>query len=183
MIELGKITSTSKYISLILRHKPEAVGIKIDKHGWANTADLIQAIKIDMQTLEYIVETDNKGRYEFNSDRSKIRARQGHSIDVDVELEEREPPAILYHGTAEKYISSIEKYGIIPKGRLYVHLSSDIETAENVGKRHGNPVVIQINTGEMYADGYKFYRSRNGVWLTKFVDSKYIGKNRRILSV
>lgn len=127
-----------------------------------------------MKELEEIVRTDNKQRYSFNEDKTLIRANQGHSIPVDVELEEKEPPIVLYHGTGEKYVESIDRRGLIPKSRLYVHLSSNIVTAVNVGKRHGTPVVYEIDAGQMYKDGYKFYESANKVWLTKEVPIKYM---------
>lgn len=177
------LTNVSRYISLILRHKPETIGIKLDEHGWANTEELINGIKktekeFDMETLEEIVRTDNKQRYSFNNDKTLIRANQGHSINVDVELKEMEPPKVLYHGTGEKYIDSIEEQGLIAKTRLYVHLSSDLNTARTVGKRHckgeEEPVVLFIDTETMYKDGYKFYLSENKVWLTKVVPVEYI---------
>ena len=131
------ITDTSRFISLILRHKPETIGITLDEHGWANVKDLIEGIKktrpFDMDMLEEIVRTDNKQRYSFNEDKTLIRANQGHSIPVDVELTKAVPPDILYHGTGEKYVSSIDKEGLLPKSRLYVHLSKDEDTAVNVG--------------------------------------------------
>ena len=127
-----------------------------------------------MAQLEEIVSTDNKQRYSFNEDKTLIRANQGHSIPVDVELEEVTPPDILYHGTGEKFVSSINKLGLIPKSRLYVHLSKDIDTAKNVGKRHGNPIIYSVDCKKMIADGYKFYLSVNGVWLTKEVPIKYL---------
>ena len=174
------LNNTSKFISLILRHKPETIGITLDEHGWANVAELIDGILktqyIDMAMLEKIVATDNKQRYSFNEDKTLIRANQGHSIPVDVELPEKKPPAILYHGTGEKYVSSIEEQGLIPKSRLYVHLSEDEQTAKMVGSRHGKPVIYEIHAGEMYDDGYVFYLSVNGVWLTKSVPTKYMKK-------
>lgn len=176
------LQSISRYISLILRHKPEVIGITIDKHGWAKVEELIQGIEknnpeFNMEALEEIVRTDNKQRYSFNDDKTLIRANQGHSIPVDVELEEKEPPKILYHGTGEKYIESIGQNGLIPKSRLYVHLSKDVETAKAVGKRHGKEVVYSINSGQMYKDGYKFYLSKNEIWLTKKVPKKYLMKD------
>ena len=129
-----------------------------------------------MEMLEEIVRTDDKQRYSFNEDKTMIRANQGHSIPVDVELESVEPPEFLYHGTSQKYIDSIEKQGLISKSRLYVHLSKDEETAINVGKRHGNPVVLIINSRQMFEDGFSFYKSVNGVWLTKEVPIKYLRK-------
>ena len=127
-----------------------------------------------MQELEEIVETNDKKRYEFSDDKKKIRARQGHSVDVDVELEEKTPPDILYHGTATKFLESIYKNGINSGNRLYVHLSNDEDTAKKVGSRHGTPYVLKIDANKMFNDGNKFYLSNNDVWLTKFVDKKYI---------
>ncbi len=176
---MGKLDKLSVLISLVLRHKPDAAGIQLDEHGWANVDELIEGVKntgrqIDMDVLEEIVRTDNKQRYSFNQDKTLIRANQGHSIPVDVELEERQPPQYLYHGTADRFLGSIMADGLKPMSRLYVHLSKDKETAVKVGKRHGSPVVLKINSEEMWKDGVKFYLSQNGVWLTKYVDNKYI---------
>ena len=175
--------STSKFISMILRHKPESIGITLDEHGWADVQELIAGInaadknaRLDMEMLEEIVRTDEKQRYSFNEEHTLIRANQGHSIPVDVELEEVAPPAVLWHGTGEKYVESIDRQGLIPKGRLYVHLSSDQETARKVGARHGKPVLYRIDTAAMAADGYHFYLSVNKVWLTKEVPVKYLCK-------
>lgn len=171
---------TSKFISLILRHKPEVIGIKLDNNGWANVNELIDGINksgnhnLTMSLLDDIVREDNKQRYKFNEDKTKIRANQGHSIKVDVELQECIPPDVLYHGTGEKYIESILETGLEPRSRLYVHLSKDKDTAYNVGKRHGNPVILNIDAKQMVLDGYKFYLSDNKVWLTKGVPMKYI---------
>lgn len=175
------LDTISKFISMILRHKPEEIGITLDEHGWANVDELIAGIAkqyngFGMSELEEIVRTDNKQRYSFNEDKTLIRANQGHSIPVDVELEEKEPPIVLYHGTGNKYVESIDRKGLIPKSRLYVHLSKDIATAVNVGKRHGEPVVYAIDTAKMYQDGFKFYESANKVWLTKSVPTKYMMK-------
>lgn len=173
--------SISKFIALVLRHKPEAAGIVVDSQGWANTGNLVQAIKklkdptFSVSDLAEIVYTDSKGRYSFSDDLRLIRANQGHSINVDVELEEVEPPTLLYHGTATKYIDGIEAEGIIPKSRLYVHLSETVSTATDVGKRHGKPVVYTIHAKKMFDHGYKFYKSVNGVWLTKTVPTDYFG--------
>lgn len=173
--------SISKFIALVLRHKPEAAGIVVDSQGWANTGNLVQAIKklkdptFSVSDLAEIVYTDSKGRYSFSDDLRLIRANQGHSINVDVELEEVEPPTLLYHGTATKYIDGIEAEGIIPKSRLYVHLSETVSTATDVGNRHGKPVVYTIHAKKMFDHGYKFYKSVNGVWLTKTVPTDYFG--------
>ena len=173
------LTNLSRYMCLILRHKPEVIGISLDEHGWANVDELIAGIAqnnpgFDMDILKEIVRTDNKQRYSFSDDQTLIRANQGHSIPVDVELEEKEPPEYLYHGTGEKYVSSINKRGLIPKSRLYVHLSQDTETATKVGKRHGKEVIYQVATGQMRRDGYPFFQSVNGVWLTKQVPVQYL---------
>ena len=172
------IQDTSRFLSMILRHKPEEIGITLDEHGWANVEELIAGLAkrkpLDMQILEEIVATDEKQRYSFNEDKTLIRANQGHSIPVDVELPVTQPPEYLYHGTGEKYMESIMKIGLIPKSRLYVHLSADYETAVKVGKRHGTPVVLLVHAAEMAKDGYIYYRSVNGVWLTKEVPVEYL---------
>lgn len=141
--------------------------------------ELLQGVQvsgrsIDMATLEEIAATDNKGRFAFNGDKSKIRAVQGHSFAVDLQLEEKTPPDTLYHGTAEKYLKSIKQNGIEKRNRQYVHLSCDEQTAVKVGSRHGKPVVLRIYAGQMAADGFKFYLSENGVWLTDSVPFKYV---------
>lgn len=175
-----KFQKTSKFLSLILRHKPEVIGISLDKNGWADVSGLIEGVNrngkyfLDMSTLEEIVRTDEKQRYSFSQDKKKIRANQGHSVRVDVELKETRPPETLWHGTGEKYTDSINAEGLKPKSRLYVHLSADVETARKVGKRHGRPVVYKINSGEMYRQGYIFYLSENGVWLTGNVPSGFL---------
>ena len=172
------LTKISRFISLILRHKPEVINIQLDEHGWANVKDLIEGVSesynFNMSMLEEIVRTDEKQRYSFNEDKTLIRANQGHSIPVDVELEEAIPPEFLWHGTAKKYVDSINAIGLIPKSRLYVHLSKDIETAITVGKRHGKVVIYQVASKQMYDNGYKFYLSKNGVWLTKNVPDIYL---------
>ena len=165
---------------MILRHRPEVIGITLDEHGWADVQELITGINasgghdLDMDGLEEIVRTDEKQRYSFNEDHTLIRANQGHSIQVDVELEEKIPPAVLYHGTGEKYAASINAQGLIPKSRLYVHLSSDVETAKKVGARHGRPVIYRVDCAAMTKDGYRFYLSANHVWLTKKVPGRYL---------
>ena len=174
------LTQTSRYISLILRHKPETVGITLDEHGWANVDELIAGVNkthpLTMELLKEIVRSDEKQRYSFNEDETLIRANQGHSIPVDVELPELEPPEFLYHGTGQKYVESIDRQGLISKSRLYVHLSIDKETAVKVGRRHGVPVIYTIQAATRFRDGYLFYRSVNGVWLTKKVPVNYLEK-------
>jgi putative RNA 2'-phosphotransferase len=177
-----KNVTLGKFISKILRHEPGLIGIRVDEHGWADVEELIAGIQaaghpeFDMAALEEIVETNNKQRYSFSSDKRLIRANQGHSIPVDVELEEKNPPDLLWHGTGEKYVPSIDARGLIPKGRLYVHLSSDRETARKVGSRHGKPVIYEIDCRKMKEDGYRFFLSANHIWLTKEVPAKYLKK-------
>lgn len=164
----------SKYLSLILRHKPEIAGITLDANGWADINSLLAGAKINFETLERIVRENDKQRFSFNADKTKIRANQGHSIKVDVELEEKVPPEFLFHGTIERNATSIERDGILKGTRLYVHLSADVETAEKVAaRRNGDKVIYKISAQIMNRDGYKFFQSKNGVWLTKFVPPKY----------
>lgn len=174
-----KKNNLSVFLSLILRHKPEEIGLTLDRYGWANIDELIEKVSasgrtISREILEEIVRTDDKNRYSFNDDKKKIRANQGHSIPVDVQLKKVIPPDKLYHGTATKFLEGIKKSGINSAKRLYVHLSQDIETAKIVGSRHGNPVVLEINAKEMNRHGVEFFLSENGVYLTKRVDYKYI---------
>ncbi len=172
------LKDTSKFLSLLLRHKPQLVGLELDEHGWADVNELIRRVSrrrpLDRTTLEQIVATDDKQRYSFSADGKLIRANQGHSIPVDVELSELEPPPILYHGTGERFAASIKIHGLLKKSRLYVHLSSDVDTATKVGRRHGTPKIFRVNSGKMFADGFKFFRSVNGVWLTEHVPVKYL---------
>lgn len=176
----GSLDRISKFLSMILRHHPETIGIQLDEHGWADVEALIKGIQktrpFDRYMLEEIVRTDNKQRYSFSEDKTRIRANQGHSVSVDVELSVVEPPEILYHGTGKKFVESIDRTGLLPKGRLYVHLSADTDTAVQVGKRHGQPVVYRVFGKRMREDGFVFYRSVNGVWLTKEVPVKYLEK-------
>ena len=160
-----------KKLSYLLRHDKSYA---FDEHGWREVSDLVGNHGFTMEELREIVATNNKQRYEFSEDMTRIRARQGHSNQVDVELEEAIPPDVLYHGTAKEFADSIMKQGILKGKRLYVHLSTTIEAATKVGARHGEPVVLAINAKRMHEDGTKFFLSRNNVWLTEFVDAKYI---------
>jgi len=176
------VKSLSKFLSLILRHKPETVGIKLDAGGWADVNELLRGIKrggknISFADLEKVVAENDKQRFSFNTDKTKIRANQGHSINVDVELEEKIPPTKLFHGTLEKNSAQIERDGILKMSRLYVHLSADIETAEKVARRRkGTPLIYEVDAAKMSADGITFYQSVNGVWLTNHVPPKYLSR-------
>jgi len=170
-----------KFLSLVLRHDPDKIGLELDEQGWANVKELIEKCKkhryhFSMEDLIEIVETNDKQRYSFNEKRNKIRANQGHSIDIDLALSPTEPPEYLYHGTATRFLSSIMEEGIVKGSRQHVHLSKDKETATKVGTRHGKPTILTIRTGQMYADGILFYQSDNGVWLTEYIDVKYISE-------
>lgn len=168
-----------KFISLILRHKPEVIGISLDENGWADVESLIRGINkagkaIDKEILSRIVRENNKKRYSYNEDCTKIRANQGHSLTVDVNLKKAVPPPRLYHGTATRFIESIKIKGIIKGNRQHVHLSEDKETAFKVGKRHGKPIVLVIDTREMMKVGYTFYLSENNVWLCEDIPWQYV---------
>lgn len=171
----------SKFLSLILRHQPEIIELRLDENGWAEVNELITKsakgrMHFSFEDLEEVVETNNKKRFAFNEDKTKIRASQGHSIAIDLALKVAQPPDFLYHGTAQSNISSILDNGIEKRSRQHVHLSADKETATKVGMRHGKPVILTIRTKEMHDDGIAFYLSANGVWLTDFVNAKYISK-------
>lgn len=172
---MNSLTQKSKFLSLLLRHKPETVGLELDKNGWADVSMLHMLAEISEHELREIVELDTKGRYEYNRNRTKIRACQGHSIkEVDLELK---PTPLrtdqLYQGTVSKFIQSIIDTGLKPQKRNYVHLSEDVETAIEVGKRRGKPIIVVVDAWRMENDGIPFYLSNNGVWLIEYVDPKY----------
>jgi len=167
----------SKFLSKILRHDPQSVGIVLSDKGWANVSDILKVLKIKKIELDEIVETNDKKRFEFDQHQLRIRARQGHSIEVDVELQSFIPTDYLYHGTASRFLDSIMKHGLEKQSRNHVHMSDNIQTATNVGSRHGSPVILQIDAVQMHKDGLDFYKSNNGVYLTDNVPTKYITIN------
>ena len=174
-----QVKHISKLMSLVLRHKPETIGLQLDEYGCANVIELIQKInangtKVDIATILIVVETNDKKRFGFNEDKTMIRANQGHSIEVDLNLKPSIPPDILYHGTADRFVDSILKEGLTKQQRQHVHLSRQIETARAVGTRHGKPVILHINAKAMQDDGYLFYVSENSVWLVDAVPTQYI---------
>jgi putative RNA 2'-phosphotransferase len=170
----------SKFLSLVLRHSPATIHLNMDKNGWVNIQELIdnankyKRMHLTIDIIKLIVATNDKQRFRISDDGKSIRANQGHSISVDLELENKAPPDILYHGTAGRFIDSIMKDGLKPMTRQYVHLSLNEETAIKVGKRHGKPVVLYIDAKRMNEEGYKFYLSENKVWLVDKVPQKYI---------
>lgn len=169
-----------KYVSMLLRHHPEEAGIILDEHGWTDVANLIEKVKprytLTEELLHEMAFGKDKQRYEFSEDGKRIRAVHGHSVKVDLGYDAVEPPSVLYHGTAEKYRKSIEEHGLIKKDRQFVHLSENVEQAKEVGSRHGKLIIYEVNARNMYGDGYVFYRSTSGVWLTDHVPVKYLNE-------
>ncbi len=162
----------SKTLAYILRHDPASIGTTLDENGWCAVQNLEMLFTI--KELENIVDFDSKGRYEFNCDKTKIRATYGHSVSVEIDYMSCTPPQVLYHGTSEKYRINIEKEGLIPRSRLFVHLSQDIDVAIEIGKRHGNSIVYEIDCKMMSSNDCLFYRAGNGIWLTNNVPVKYL---------
>ena len=173
------LKSLSKFISLILRHKPEVIGIKLDKNGWAEVDELIEGVmdknrEIDLPILEALVASDEKQRYVFNDDKTKIRASQGHSVKIDLELEPVKPPKLLFYATLDRYVGSIMINGLEPRARNHVHLAEDEASAFDDSERTNETIIFKIFSGAMFRDGYHFYQSANGVWLTDKVPNKYL---------
>ncbi len=168
---------SSKFLSLILRHQPERIGIDLDKNGWVEIDTLLTALSKSQHSLtrtelESLVESNDKKR--FTIDGNRIRANQGHSLSVELDLKPQQPPAILFHGTATKYLDSILKQGLLKRKRQHVHLSSELITAEKVGKRHGKLVILNVDASKMANDSIPFYLSANGVWLVDHVPAHYL---------
>lgn len=180
-MEEKKLRNYSKFMSLVLRHDPGKIGIKLDDAGWTDIDKLLKnagehnrARGLTLEILQEVVATNNKKRFEFNEDGTKIRARQGHSVQVDLGDEECKPPDCLYHGTPTKFVTPIRSGGLLKMSRHAVHLSPDYETAINVGQRRGKPVIIKVRAQDMHADGFKFYRTGNNVWYTDHVPTDYL---------
>lgn len=179
MITEKENTQISKFLSLVLRHQPEAIGITLDEQGWVAVKELLFRLTshgtvVTFDALNHIVETNAKKRFAFNGDRTRIRASQGHSVEVELGYAPQTPPEILYHGTGSQSVDVILSSGLDKRSRQHVHLSSDLETAINVGQRHGKPVVLTVDTVTMLQDGYTFFISENGVWLTDSVPAEYL---------
>jgi len=177
----SRIVIISKYLSKHLRHQPDAIGIQLAAGGWVNVDKLLAAcannqFPITRQELDEVVATSDKKRFSFDATGTLIRANQGHSVEIDLQLEPVVPPNVLYHGTREKAVESIMQTGLVKMRRHHVHLSQDIATAKTVGARHGKPVVFVVDAGIMHQDGYKFYCSDNGVWLVDAVPPEYLQK-------
>ncbi|AYL94565.1 RNA 2'-phosphotransferase [Mucilaginibacter celer] len=181
MLTEKETTNLSKFLSLVLRHKPEEIGITLDEQGWVPVAELLNKLNaygnnVTLEALEHVVDTNAKKRFAFSDDKLNIRASQGHSVEVELGYAPQTPPDVLYHGTAASSVESIMQNGLEKRSRQHVHLSIDTDTAVNVGGRHGKPVVLTILTGEMHKEGYKFYLSENKVWLTDEVPPQFISQ-------
>ena len=176
------LESASKFLSYVLRHEPDAIGLVLDREGWANLDELVSKAtaagkRIERKMIEDVIARSEKKRFSISEDGSCIRAAQGHSAQlVAISYPEVEPPEILYHGTATRLMASILHEGLKAGSRQHVHLSGDVETAVAVGRRHGKPVVLKIAAGEMRRNGMKFYRAENGVWLTEAVPTGFISE-------
>ena len=175
-------TKISKFLSLVLRHQPQTIGLKLDSAGWAEVDELITKMcqygkQIDRKQLDAVVAQNEKKRFAFDESGRKIRASQGHSIKIDLAYKPVQPPDVLYHGTAKHNLESIYGKGLVKGSRHHVHLSLDQETAFKVGSRHGYPVILEIDTLQMYTDGHVFFCAENGVWLTEHVPVDYLKKN------
>ena len=173
------VVKTSKFLSLVLRHEPGKIGMTLDSNGWVDVEVLLDKLRqhgkqIDRQILEHVVATNDKKRFSFSEDGQRIRANQGHSVEVDLALPPQVPPDVLFHGTATRFLDPIREKGLIPGSRQHVHLSRDEATAVKVGQRHGKPVVLVVRAGEMHVEGLAFYCSDNGVWLTEHVAPRFI---------
>lgn len=169
----------SKFLSLVLRHQPEKVGLTLNHEGWASVSELLTAFEangfpLTPDELREVVRSNDKKRFSFSRDMLFIRANQGHSVTVELGYEPELPPPVLYHGTAERFLPSIRQQGLIKGRRHHVHLSDNTETAKIVGRRYGKPVVLRIDSERMQRDRYLFFRSDNGVWLTESVPVEYI---------
>ncbi|QNF32161.1 RNA 2'-phosphotransferase [Adhaeribacter swui] len=179
MLPEKEIVRISKFLSLVLRHRPEKIGISLDENGWTDVTTLIQQVNkngvpLSREVLKLVVETNSKKRFAFNADKTKIRASQGHSVNVNLDYTPQTPPAILYHGTSERHLKSILATGLQKQNRHHVHLSTDVVTARNVGQRHGKPVILRIDAEIMTKNGYLFYLSENQVWLTDHIPTEYL---------
>lgn len=168
----------SKFLSLVLRHKPETIGLTLDESGWADIDDLIRlagpSIPLTRELIGRTVLESDKQRFRISTDGARIRANQGHSINIDLRLEPRQPPESLFHGTSVAVLDSIRAKGLLAGSRQHVHLSAERETARVVGARHGKPCVLLVQAGQMHAAGRTFWLSDNGVWLTKHVPVDWI---------
>ncbi|HEX2145411.1 MAG TPA: RNA 2'-phosphotransferase [Glycomyces sp.] len=167
-----RLVRVSKFLSRHLRHDPDEIGIELDEHGWVQVDALLKAadehgFPITREELDEVVSQNDKQRFAVRD--GQIRANQGHTVDVDLDLVSVEPPPVLFHGTTDRFLDGIREEGIKPMERHHVHLSPDRETAVKVGSRRGKPVILEIDAARMAEKDHRFYRSENGVWLTEYV--------------
>lgn len=170
---------TSKFLSLVLRHEPERIGLQLGEAGWVGVKELLQAIhrhgvSLTLEQLQHIVATSDKKRFAFSEDGQRIRANQGHSVEIDLQYPPQTPPEVLYHGTAMRFLDAIRQSGLQKMDRHDVHLSTETRTTVQVGGRHGKPVMLTIRAGDMHRAGFVFRCSANGVWLVNEVPPQYI---------
>jgi putative RNA 2'-phosphotransferase len=177
------MVTVSKFVAKHLRHAPDALGLTLQPGGWASVDDLLLASErlgfaISYDELIECVETSDKKRFSFDETGDLIRANQGHSVEVDLQLDEKEPPGVLYHGTVERFLASIMAEGLKKGKRHHVHLSNDTETARRVGARRGKPVILQVDAAKMHGQRFKFFLSTNGVWLADSVPAGFLTRTR-----
>lgn len=175
-----EIKSISKFLSYTLRHHPQSIDLNLNEEGWANVDELLEKAAtqfngISREILDLVVTTNDKKRFAYNEDGTMIRASQGHSIEVALNLQAQIPPEFLYHGTVEKFITAIKEEGLKKMNRQHVHLSEERATAINVGSRRGSPIILTIQAKQMNETGFTFFLSDNGVWLTEKVPAHFIG--------
>lgn len=172
-------TKISKNMSLLLRHRPELGNLTLDEQGWVDINDLIaglarRGIKTSPNQVMEVIAINDKQRFAWDEEKNRVRANQGHSVNVELDLPVQEPPPLLYHGTVERFLPSIRKQGLTKRTRHHVHLSGDPQTAKKVGQRRGNPILLKVNAQQMHDEGHTFYRSENGVWLTESVPPSFL---------
>lgn len=180
-MDKSRQTRVSKFLSLVLRHDPQKAGLILDEAGWIPVDELLAGcaragVTFSREELQIVVTENDKKRFAFSPDGARIRASQGHSIEVELEYEPLVPPEVLFHGTADRFLASIRQSGLLKQSRNHVHLSLDRDTAVKVGTRHGRPVVLTVSAGKMHEAGHVFYRSANGVWLTEHVPTEFLGE-------
>ena len=176
---VNQLESTSKFLSYVLRHQPDAIGLKLDGEGWADVSELISLANsngrdLTLDLMKEVVATNDKKRFAFSDDGTRIRASQGHSVAIELGLKPVAPPDVLFHGTASRFLNSIKEKGLVPGSRRHVHLSAEHATAVEVGRRHGTPTVLTVKSGEMHGFGHEFFFSDNGVWLVASVPVEFL---------
>jgi putative RNA 2'-phosphotransferase len=181
-VDRGRAQRVGRFLSLVLRHQPDAADVALDAFGWVAVDVLLagaarRGFPIERAELDEVVRTNDKQRFAVSEDGQRIRASQGHSVAVDLGLAATAPPAVLYHGTVERFVASILRDGLEKRARRHVHLSVDVQTATRVGARRGAPVLLRVDAAAMHAAGHAFFLSSNGVWLTEHVPPRFIARH------